>query len=527
MNIHKTYTGDKVPKLTKYLYPASTIFRDSAYTLVSMFFMTFIQFCAPLGYAWVQEGSVNSGIYTSQMLVISAIIIVLRIWDGFNDPIMGFIIEKCHFKSGKYKPWILIGGLSNAVVLFFMFYLRPVGWWYVIAFGIFYLLWDFTFTMNDIGYWSMLPSLSSDEKERNTLTTLVSVCASIGAFTAGGVIPMVASGHAVKAYWVVALAIAILFAASQIILYLFCEEHTRANEEFERKNEAKFSDMFKILKDNSQTRVATIAMLIYYTSSNIINGFGMNYFYFNYGYGTGTGGSVQFYFLIAYALGTIIAQVSFPFLLKKFKRSQLMTYCFIFVLVFYLIFFFYDLKIGNVVLGFRDPTVGVTPNMPDIITLCVIGVLMFLGDGLFYLILLILMTNTIEYNQYTTGERRESIIFALRPLTAKLASALMQGILSIGLISAGLYTISNSINNLEVQKALDDSVDVITQADASIKTINDNQLFIFKCFFVLIPLILFIVAYVLVKKKYFIDEKYYDNMMKEIHAKEDSKVEQK
>jgi len=519
MNIYKTYKGDKVPKLTKYLYPASTIFRDSSYTLVSMFFMAFIQFCAPLGYAWEQVGSVDVGLYTSQMLVISAIIIALRIWDGFNDPIMGFIIEKCHFKSGKYKPWILIGGLTNAVVLFFMFYLRPVGWWYVIAFGVFYMLWDFTFTMNDIGYWSMLPSLSSNEKERNTLTTLVSVCASIGAFAAGGIIPMVASGHAVEAYWKVALIISLLFAASQVILYIFCEEHERGNEEFERKNDAKFTDMFKILKNNSQTRVSTIAMLIYYTSSNIINGFGLNFFYFNYGYGTNTGGSVQFYFLIAYALGTILAQVSFPFLLKKFKRTELMNYCFIFVLIFYLIFFFYDLKIGNVVLGFRDPTVGVAPNLPDIITLCIIGVFMFLGDGLFYLILLILMTNTIEYNEYKTGERRESIIFSLRPLTAKLASAFMQGILSVGLISAGLYTISNSINDLEVQKALDDSVDVVTNADASIRTITDNQLFIFKCFFVLIPLILFIVAYVLVKKKYFIDEKYYEMMIKEINEK--------
>jgi Na+/melibiose symporter-like transporter len=520
MNIHKTYSGDKVPKVTKYLYPASTICRDSSYVLVSMFFMMFIQFCAPLGYNWEQVGEVSPAIYTSQMLTIGAIVVALRIWDGFNDPIMGFIVEKCHFKSGKYKPWILIGGLSNAVVLFFMFFLRPVGWWYVICFTIFYLLWDFTYTMNDIGYWSMLPSLSSDEKERNTITTLVSVCASIGSFMAGGVIPVIVAGNAVAAYWQVALVISLLFASSQVILYLFCEEHERASEEFERKNEAKFTDMFKILKDNSQTRVSSIAMLLYYTSSNIISGFGLNYFYFNYGYGTTTGGAVQTYFLVAYALGTIIAQISFPFLLKKFSRKQLMKYCFIFVLVFYSLFFLYDLKIGNVVLGFRNPTIGTDPNILDIVCLCVIGVLMFLGDGLFYLILLILMTNTIEYNQYKTGERRESIIFSLRPLTAKLASAAMQGVLSLSLLSAGLYIVSNKINDLEVSKVLDNTIDVSGEANKAIATISENQLFIFKCFFVLIPLILFTVAYILIKKKYFIDEKYYDNMLKEIHEKE-------
>ena len=88
MKVTDTFSGSKVPKATKILYPAGTIFRDSAYTLVSLFFMMFVQYCAPLGYSWVNTGTMDTSLYTTQMLVISAIIIVLRIWDGFNDPIM-------------------------------------------------------------------------------------------------------------------------------------------------------------------------------------------------------------------------------------------------------------------------------------------------------------------------------------------------------------------------------------------------------------------------------------------------------
>ena len=44
-----------------------------------------------------------------------------RIWDGVNDPIMGTIVDNTKTKMGKYRPWILIGALSNAIVLSLLF----------------------------------------------------------------------------------------------------------------------------------------------------------------------------------------------------------------------------------------------------------------------------------------------------------------------------------------------------------------------------------------------------------------------
>ena len=42
---------------------------------------------------------------------------IARIWDGINDPMMGTIVDNTRTKFGKYRPWILIGAFSNAVVL--------------------------------------------------------------------------------------------------------------------------------------------------------------------------------------------------------------------------------------------------------------------------------------------------------------------------------------------------------------------------------------------------------------------------
>ena len=47
------------------------------------------------------------------MGVINIILIICRIWDGINDPIMGWIIEKFHFKWGKYKPSRKLVGLVS------------------------------------------------------------------------------------------------------------------------------------------------------------------------------------------------------------------------------------------------------------------------------------------------------------------------------------------------------------------------------------------------------------------------------
>ncbi len=547
MKINDTFEGDKVPRLTKWLYPASTIARDASYTLVSLFFLTFVQFCAPLGYATEAIGVKDPQLYTYQMLVISALIILGRIWDGFNDPIMGWIVEKVHFRMGKYKPWILIGGLSNAVVLFCMFYFTPTGWWYVLTFVVFYLLWDFTFTMNDIGYWSMLPSLSSDEKERNQLTTLVSVCASIGAFAAGGVIPMVASGNAKNSYAIVAAVIAILFAASQSILFFFCKEHARDPKQEAVSEETKFTDMFRLVKTNSQLRVATIVILIYYLGSSLLNGFGLNFFYFTYSYAKG--GSIQFIFTIAYAAGTIIAQLLFPLFIKKFTRDQLFKISFIVLAVGYVVFFFYDLPFGSShLVWLKTSWLG---SIGDIVLLSLLGVTIFAGQGVFYLILLVMMTNTIEYNEWKDKQRRESLIFALRPLTAKISSAIQAGVVALTLLVTGLYGVSSNINDIEVQRGngfeqfasnavieqgfIDANNLTVTKvgelsseqvtlyaqylADKSVANINWGQLFGLKIAMTMIPLALFIVSYILIRKKYFLNEKRYQQMVLETEAR--------
>ena len=84
---------DSLDKRTKWCYCIGATGRDAAYALVSMYLLTYVQYTMKLTVA--------------QFGVISAAIVICLIWDAINDALMGIIIENTHFKSGKFKPWIL------------------------------------------------------------------------------------------------------------------------------------------------------------------------------------------------------------------------------------------------------------------------------------------------------------------------------------------------------------------------------------------------------------------------------------
>jgi len=153
----------------KWFFSLGGIGRDMSYALVGTFLLTYLQFGVSMTLA--------------QFTTLSLLIGVLgRVWDAVNDPVMGSLIENSHFKWGKFKPWIFIGALFTGVCILLMFNGRFFTGWAFVAYMIaVYLLWEMAYTMNDIGYWSMLPSLTSVKKERDQVSMLTVAFAAVGA----------------------------------------------------------------------------------------------------------------------------------------------------------------------------------------------------------------------------------------------------------------------------------------------------------------------------------------------------------
>ena len=482
------------------------MFRDASYQFISLFLLSFVQFFA-LGNVTIEE-------YVQMYTTITIIIIVLRIWDGLNDPIMGFIIEKCHFKRGKYRPWIFLGALLSSIVTILMFTLQVHGWAYVGLFAVFYFLWDFTYTMNDIAFWSVLPSLSQKEKVRANLTTLLSIFVSIGSFTAGGLVPILSSsfGYTISYRWFAIIA-SVLYFLSQLILVIFMKERKRSEDVETSSEKMKFKDIFTVLAKNDQVRSSIVGILLYYTGASILVTLGLNYFYFNYGYSAA--GTYQLIFTVVYALATLLGQVLYPVLVNKFKihRMKIFTIASIVTFTGYGLLFLYI---------FLNP-VTFFP------LLCVLGFIVFFAQTLISMVLYIMIQDSIEYNEYHFKERRESAVFSLRAFTAKLGSSLQQVVLYVSLLAGSLYAISNQISQAEMDAIAqfgDNAVSVgkyvgeIANQITGFENVDFWQRLVYQIGFTIVPGLLMLACFVWIKCTYKITEENHEIMVLEIEKRQ-------
>ncbi len=479
-------TSPKISQRNLWTYSAGGIGRDMAYTLYSTFLLTFILYTKNLS--------------DSQFTAISIIMIICRIWDAANDPIMGGIIENTRTKWGKFKPWILIGVLTNSAVLVTLFSMRIQGWGFVVFFAFMYLIWDITFTMNDIAYWSMLPSLTSNSKDRNLLTSLANVFAGMGSIIAISLIPLLTvgkhtiGGNAVTAYSCVAALIVLCFIGGQIMTVFGVKETNVSIKNDESSIGLK--KMLKIIIGNDQLLWVALVMLLYNTGSAIITGLGTNYIYFQYGYN----GSFVTTFVILFGAASGVIMLLFPVLTSKFTRKTLITASIICIVFGYLAIF---------LVSFLTTSFAI---------LCISGAFIGLGQSTIYMVLTINITNTVEYNEWKTGSRNEGVIFSIRPLMAKMGSALQSLVILVVYLALGVTETTNKISDIE--NAVNKGLITADQKAAAIEEIRlavpaNTTLYMRACM-VFIPIVLLMAAFFVMKKKCTIDEVKYNEMVADI-----------
>ena len=157
---------DKVTAKEKYSYGIGAFGKDMVYAVVATYLMIF----------FTDEVGISSAF-------VGGLFFFSRFWDAINDPIMGLIVDNTKTKCGKFRPWILIGTLVNAVVLVFLF-LNPSnfleGKMVYVYCSIAYILWGMTYTIMDIPYWSMIPSFSSNPDERDKIAVIPRIFATLG-----------------------------------------------------------------------------------------------------------------------------------------------------------------------------------------------------------------------------------------------------------------------------------------------------------------------------------------------------------
>ena len=487
------------------MFPLGTVGRDMVYNLVNNFLLTFVLFTRELT--------------AGQLSAITAIMVGARLFDALNDPIMGNIIERTRTKHGKFKPWIFAGMISTSLVIYAAFNVKLQGWSFVWFFGLIYFLFSITYTMGDISYWGMIPSLSADGDARNTFTARATLFAGIGGTTAGILIPMLTTGanaiggSTTVAYGRIALAIAILCPAFLCFVLFGVHEDRSYNDE--PVPPVSFKKIWTTITGNDQLLWIALIFLIHEISNAIIlSGVGSTYIYFEFGY---EGGLYSLFTTIGMSV-TALLMIFYPAISRKVPRKKLMSILLKVAIIGYAI-----MLLPGVLL--QSGTMKVLGMDLKFLLITIGYMLANFGQYGYYLILMISVINTVEYNEYIHGTRDEGIITSMRPFLTKLASALTVVIASATYMLTGVTKYTNQISSLENAAAAGHitEADKLSQIHELLQGVTHGQSLGLLLVMVVVPLILLVITYVLYMKHYKLDEPEYDRICAELKARRASK----
>lgn len=354
-----------------------------------------------------------------------------RIWDGVNDPMMGSIVDNTYTKFGKYRPWVVLGSLLNAVVLFFLFFnpgfaqnSLPL---YIYA-AVLYVLWGMTNTAADIPYWSMVPSFTTDPKERSILATIARTFSGFGqgVVLIGSPLLLNALGTlnaegnyewTQKGYTVTAAACAV----GLVCFSLLSMSKVRETVVTKPKEKFSFRKIFEVFRRNDQLRVFILFALLsnagFYTTSGV-----QDYFF-----EAVAGNAKQSAFSLFGTVGSILGLAFIPIMMKFTSRRRT-----------------YQASLLLALAGYAG--MALTGNlMSGTMGLNLFFLVASVGTASMFVSQTVFLADIVDYGEVKLGDRNESVTFAMKGFLQKMAYTIQTVILFAALGISGFDPINNRV----------------------------------------------------------------------------------
>ena len=444
--------------------------------------------------------------YFQDLLGVSAvamgiILMAARVFDAFNDPIMGVIVAKTKTRWGKFRPWLLIGTLTNAVVLVLMFAAPPKmdGAGLTAYAAITYILWGVTYTMMDIPYWSMIPAFTQGGRERENLTTLARTCAGVGSAIITIVtmilVPMLGNMFAgadagakmieVVGFKYFSIVVAFFFILFTILTCVNIKEKSTAEMET-----VSVGQMFKALVQNDQAMTVTVTIVlintaVYITSNLVI-------YFFKYDFGTtGWNGAYVLFNMFGGAIQVLSMMLFYPLLRRKFSSLQIFYIC-----------------LTMAVIGYAVLLVLAFTNMSVVFLLFIPGFFIFAANGMLTVITTVFLANTVDYGELKNNRRDESVIFSMQTFVVKLASGVAALVASICL---SVTHLQSGTEVSEADKLVDWSLNVAQSAKTGLRMTMT-----------LIPILGLAVAFFWFRKRYSLTDERVEEIARQVKAKREN-----
>lgn len=411
----------------------------------------------------------------------TAIMVIARIWDAVNDPMMGVMLDKTRSKEGRCRFWLKYVSVPAGICIALSYYaphLTQNG--LILWVGVTYIFQGMAQTITNVPYNTLTARLTTDQDERVRLgqwrgfggmiaSTLITAAAL-------PLVSLIGGGDQTKGFFAFAIICGVIYASSFLLVYAATKGYEPGSEEIEAKEEKTAQNRqsaWKLIRAVAQNKSALLVCLIniIFLVFNSLNGSSM-VFYLQYNLGRTD--LMSMYSLLTSVIG-FFAVASMGFMGKRFGNAKTCSLaCVSLIVSFGLRFITHD---------------GIIP----VLFFCwaVEGI----GTGLFAQMIYQCALDSMTYGKWKTGVDNEGTIMSVYTFAQKAGLALG------GIIASGLLTIFRY------------------EADAAVQTPQVQQLFFAEI--VTIPLVIFIVLtfLFLYLDKY---EKQIPQMLEDIRNRADS-----
>lgn len=346
---------------------------------------------------------------------VGSLFFIGKIFNAFFSPVMGVIIDRAHTRWGKVKPFMLVGGILTAVLSVLMFSaasLQGVTQKYIYC-AVIYFLYNFSTNVYGTANGSVFPTLTRDAEERKKLSIVPAIGGVLGDFTnVGAVFPLlsiIAATEAQGFFRLVFIFSAIFLLFNMLFLSRYQEKVSASNEKITLKQ------MIRAIGRNDQLFVILIVQFLFNVGVFITTGMAVYFFKYNVG-----NEDLFAVFGITVGLFQVLVMALFPTMMKRLTKKRAYQIGVLSLIVGYVILFLAR---------------GIVSSFLPIVIFC--GLLLYFGLGISGSIGSIFTADVIDYGEWKTRERNNSVVVSIFGLFGTLADATKELIVGLTMTAIG------------------------------------------------------------------------------------------
>ncbi len=415
--------------------------RSGIYTLMSMFALVFFQN--------------GAGLSLKQS---TSIILIGRIFDALNDPVMGMIVDKTKSKWGKMRPYLLFAPIPIAICTVLLF-TAPFadGSSAAFAWALFtYIIWGVAFTVQDVPFWGLSSVITPLESERTSFISTARLGSTFGGILPALLVPVFYQSNLgyKTGFFVSAVLFAVLGCALSILIFFVSKERVPKAD-----HTPSFKETFAVMGKDKVLIIVILASLLGSTMvmanqcADYIGNYLIiqNYTDFakifdaagNILPGVDAAAAYDFWIprgtivttlTVAIGVGMVPAMAVFPILRKKFSLKQI--------------------YIGSAIFGLVVHALCYVIFQKDVtqINIYVLWFFLFLMGfplGIYNVITYALIADSVDYLEWKTGERHEGVCFSFQTFLSKVNAAVATFVFSHILQESDFKAVDKSLVDIE------------------------------------------------------------------------------